>query len=87
VDEYGFERPGLKVNYLCCYFFNFTIFCFILDDFDYKAYEAFASRYLAILTRRAMRWNSILSQQNLPDGGTMKRFVRKGVPAQFRGKV
>jgi hypothetical protein len=34
-----------------------------------------------------MRWNSILSQQSLPDGGTMKRFVRKGVPAQFRGKV
>ena len=58
-----------------------------LDDFDYKAYEAFMSRYMIILTRRSMRWNSILSQQSLPDGGTMKRFVRKGVPVQFRGKV
>ncbi|KZS20994.1 Growth hormone-regulated TBC protein 1-A [Daphnia magna] len=57
------------------------------DDFDYKAYEAFMSRYMAILARRAIRWNLILTQQSLPDGGTMKRFVRKGVPAQYRGKV
>lgn len=45
------------------------------------------SRYMAILARRAIRWNLILTQQSLPDGGTMKRFVRKGVPAQYRGKV
>lgn len=45
------------------------------------------SRYMAILARRAIRWNSVLAQQSLPDGGTMKRFVRKGVPAQYRGKV
>ena len=57
------------------------------EDFDYTAYEQFMSRYMAILTRRSIRWSTIINQKSLTDGGTMKRFVRKGVPAQYRGKV
>ena len=57
------------------------------DDFDYKSYEAFMSHYMTVLTRRAMRWDRILSTNNLRKTGTMKRYIRKGIPAQHRGKV
>lgn len=57
------------------------------DDFDYKAYETFMSRYMVVLTRRSMRWSAILNQKNIAEAGIIKRFVRKGVPGQYRGKV
>ena len=57
------------------------------DDFDYKAYDEFMSKYMEILTRRSIRWSTIINQKSLSDGRTLKRFVRKGVPAQYRGKV
>ena len=57
------------------------------DDFDYKSYEVFMSHYMTVLTRRAMRWDRILTTNNLRKTGTMKRFIRKGIPAQHRGKV
>ncbi|KAM6099619.1 growth hormone-regulated TBC protein 1 isoform 3-T3 [Theristicus caerulescens] len=30
------------------------------DDFDYASYEAFFSRYLVVLTRRAIKWSKLL---------------------------
>ena len=57
------------------------------DDFDYKAYETFMTQYMGVLTRRAMRWNTILDVNNMRDSATVKRFVRKGIPAQHRARV
>ena len=57
------------------------------DDFDYQAYEVFITKYLPILTRRAMRWNGILDQKSLSNAAVVKRYVRKGIPAQHRAKV
>lgn len=57
------------------------------EDFDYKQYETFMSKYMAILTRRAMRWNEILKPSIPRNGAVIKRFVRKGIPGQHRGRV
>lgn len=57
------------------------------DDFDYKSYEIYHTKYLPILTRRAMRWNNILDQKNFSDSTILKRFVRKGIPSEHRPKV
>ncbi|OWK61005.1 Growth hormone-regulated TBC protein 1 [Lonchura striata] len=34
------------------------------EDFDYASYEAFFSRYLVILTRRAIKWSKLLKGNN-----------------------
>lgn len=34
------------------------------EDFDYAAYEEFFSTYLAILTRRAIKWSKLLKGNN-----------------------
>lgn len=34
------------------------------DDFDYASYEAFFSRYLVVLTRRAIKWSKLLKGKN-----------------------
>lgn len=34
------------------------------DDFDYASYEAFFSRYLVVLTRRAIKWSKLLKGNN-----------------------
>ncbi|XP_064359854.1 growth hormone-regulated TBC protein 1 isoform X3 [Dromaius novaehollandiae] len=34
------------------------------EDFDYASYEAFFSRYLAVLTRRAIKWSKLLKGTN-----------------------
>lgn len=57
------------------------------EDFNYKEYETFISGYMMILTRRAMRWNQVLTPGVPRNGSVIKRFVRKGIPAQHRGKV
>lgn len=57
------------------------------EDFDYKEYETFMASYMMILTRRAMRWNEVL-KPSIPFNRTViKRFVRKGIPSQHRGRV
>lgn len=35
------------------------------EDFDYAAYDEFLSAYLAVLTRRALKWSRLLQR----DGG------------------
>ncbi|XP_012996914.1 growth hormone-regulated TBC protein 1 isoform X2 [Cavia porcellus] len=58
------------------------------EDFDYAAYDEFLSAYLAVLTRRALKWSRLLQR----DGGlsrtaTVKRYVRKGIPLEHRAHV
>lgn len=53
-------------------------------DFDYETYDAFMSQYMRVLTKRAQRWNSLYKTLNFRKNNTLKRFVRKGIPAEFR---
>ncbi|KAL1497664.1 hypothetical protein ABEB36_008587 [Hypothenemus hampei] len=56
-------------------------------DFDFKTYDAFMSQYVKVLTRRALRWNNMFGNQrniNFRKNATLKRFVRKGIPTEFR---
>lgn len=58
------------------------------DDFDYKSYEEFISSYLKVLARRAKKWRELLGDnRSVKRNLTMKRYVRKGIPAEYRGKV
>lgn len=44
--------------------------------------------YYAVLTRRALRWEKFLRAHDILDGGgTLKRFIRKGVPSSLRPEV
>ncbi|XP_053764745.1 growth hormone-regulated TBC protein 1 isoform X3 [Panthera pardus] len=58
------------------------------EDFDYAAYEEFFSAYLVILTRRAMKWSKLLKGGGgVQKSGTVKRYIRKGVPLEHRAHV
>ena len=58
------------------------------DDFDYESYEEFMSSYLKVLARRAKKWAELLGDhKSVKRNLTMKRYIRKGIPAEFRGKV
>ncbi|KAM9320779.1 growth hormone-regulated TBC protein 1 [Gastrophryne carolinensis] len=55
------------------------------EEFDYTSYEDFYSRYLSVLTRRAMKWSKLM-QRPAPVEKSMKvkRYVRKGIPNEHR---
>ncbi|XP_030888599.1 growth hormone-regulated TBC protein 1-like isoform X2 [Leptonychotes weddellii] len=58
------------------------------EDFDYAAYEEFFSTYLVILTRRAIKWSKLLKgSSRVQRSGTVKRYIRKGVPLEHRARV
>nr|XP_058897818.1 growth hormone-regulated TBC protein 1 isoform X3 [Kogia breviceps] len=58
------------------------------EDFDYAAYEEFFSAYLAILTRRAIKWSRLLKGGGgIQKSMTLKRYIRKGVPLEHRARV
>ncbi|XP_010618288.1 growth hormone-regulated TBC protein 1 [Fukomys damarensis] len=58
------------------------------EDFDYAAHEEFLSAYLAVLTRRALKWSRLLQgDSGLSRTSTVKRYVRKGVPLEHRARV
>uniref|UniRef100_A0A8C9CXR2 Growth hormone regulated TBC protein 1 n=1 Tax=Phocoena sinus TaxID=42100 RepID=A0A8C9CXR2_PHOSS len=58
------------------------------EDFDYAAYEEFFSTYLAILTRRAIKWSRLLKGgAGVQKSMTLKRYIRKGVPLEHRARV
>nr|CDS31850.1 growth hormone regulated TBC protein 1 A [Hymenolepis microstoma] len=50
-------------------------------------FENFRISYQAILERRYARWQSVIDNGNLSRSYLLKRFCRKGVPAQFRPHV
>ncbi|XP_067151762.1 growth hormone-regulated TBC protein 1 isoform X1 [Apteryx mantelli] len=58
------------------------------DDFDYASYEAFFSRYLVVLTRRAIKWSKLLKGNNgIQKSLKVKRYIRKGIPNEHRALV
>ncbi|XP_059233469.1 growth hormone-regulated TBC protein 1 isoform X2 [Mustela nigripes] len=58
------------------------------EDFDYAAYEEFASAYLVVLTRRAIKWSKLLKGRGrVQRSGTVKRYIRKGIPLEHRARI
>lgn len=57
-------------------------------DFDYETYEDFMSEYLKVLAKMAKRWAKIIGEGKSPQRSiTIKKYVRKGIPAEHRGLV
>lgn len=57
-------------------------------DFNYESYEEFMSQYLKVLARRAQKWSDIVGDgKSLGKSSTVKRYVRKGIPGEHRGRV
>jgi hypothetical protein len=58
------------------------------DDFDYETYEDFMSQYLIVLARRAKKWAELIGEgKSLKRNLTVKKYVRKGIPGEYRGRV
>ncbi|XP_019646559.1 PREDICTED: growth hormone-regulated TBC protein 1-A-like [Branchiostoma belcheri] len=58
------------------------------EDFDYETYEEFMAGYLSVLARRASRWSGLLKgRKAINRSFKVKRFIRKGIPAEHRGTV
>ncbi|EMP31931.1 Growth hormone-regulated TBC protein 1 [Chelonia mydas] len=58
------------------------------EDFDYVSYEEFFSRYLVILTRRAIKWSKLLKGNNgVQKSLKVKRYIRKGIPNEHRALI
>lgn len=58
------------------------------DDFNYEAYEQYMSEYLPVLVRRSRKWARLLvKEDNLKRSPVLKRYMRKGVPAEHRAEV
>lgn len=56
------------------------------ENFDYDMYTAFVSRYMAVLTKRARRWEQLKEKDVYTRNTKIKRFVRKGIPMNLRKK-
>lgn len=58
------------------------------EDFDYESYEELMSEYLAVLTRRSIKWSNLLKGRSKVEKNLkVKRYVRKGVPNEHRGLI
>ncbi|KAH9287423.1 Growth hormone-regulated TBC protein 1 [Echinococcus granulosus] len=57
------------------------------DFVSKEVYEDFQKSYQVVLERRCARWKTVIDQGNLVRDYQLKRFCRKGVPAQFRSHV
>lgn len=57
------------------------------DNFNYEAYDQFMSQYIRILARRSQRWKSLNVNSYERKTTILKRFVRKGVPSEYRKDV
>ncbi|KAJ3655045.1 hypothetical protein Zmor_014189 [Zophobas morio] len=56
------------------------------DNFNYEVYDSFMSKYIRVLTRRSLRWNTI-KEGHYTKNNTLKRFIRKGIPSDRRVAV
>ncbi|XP_013393839.1 growth hormone-regulated TBC protein 1 isoform X1 [Lingula anatina] len=55
------------------------------EDFDFSAYDAYESSYIQVLARRSRKWKSLLGhKEKVKKNRTVKRYVRKGIPKEFR---
>ncbi|XP_060891916.1 growth hormone-regulated TBC protein 1-A [Labrus mixtus] len=58
------------------------------EDFDYESYEELMSEYLAVLTRRSIKWSKLLKGKNkVQKNVKLKRYVRKGIPNEHRALI
>lgn len=58
------------------------------EEFDYDSYEELMSEYLAVLTRRAIKWSKLMkSRGKVQKNVKLKRYVRKGIPNEHRGLI
>lgn len=58
------------------------------EDFDYESYEELMSEYLAVLTRRSIKWSKLLQGHNKVERSLkVKRYVRKGIPNEHRALI
>ncbi|KAH9286408.1 Growth hormone-regulated TBC protein 1 [Echinococcus granulosus] len=57
------------------------------DFVSKEVYEDFRKSYQVVLERRCARWKTVIDQGDLVRDYQLKRFCRKGVPAQFRSHV
>ncbi|KAM8975828.1 growth hormone-regulated TBC protein 1 [Pelodytes ibericus] len=58
------------------------------EEFDYVFYEDFYSRYLSVLTRRAIKWSKLLQRSTTVEKSIkVKRYIRKGIPNEHRCNV
>lgn len=58
------------------------------QNFDYETYEEFMSEYLKVLAKRAKKWAEIIGEgKSLQRSIMIKRYVRKGIPGEYRGQV
>lgn len=55
------------------------------EDFDQRLHDEFISSYLPVLNRRNQRWGTEMQNQTkVKHNRKMKRFCRKGIPAEYR---
>lgn len=47
----------------------------------------FMSRYMRILAKRAQRWRTLKNSSYEKKTSTLKRFIRKGIPSEYRRNV
>ena len=89
-----------SVVQICVYiFFQMQTYGFDTPDFvSPEVYEEFHKSYEVVLQRRCDRWKSVIDQSHLTRGyqrrspsssltPPVKRFCRKGIPAEFRSHV
>ncbi|XP_044140707.1 growth hormone-regulated TBC protein 1 [Bufo gargarizans] len=58
------------------------------DGFDYVSYEDFYSRYMTVLTRRAIKWSKMMQKSTAVEKSIkVKRYIRKGIPNEHRAHV
>ncbi|XP_068121364.1 growth hormone-regulated TBC protein 1 [Hyperolius riggenbachi] len=58
------------------------------EEFDYTSYEDFHSRYLVVLTRRAIKWSKLMQKSTAVEKSLkVKRYIRKGIPNEHRCQV
>ncbi|XP_062522123.1 growth hormone-regulated TBC protein 1-like [Corticium candelabrum] len=59
------------------------------ESFDYTTYNRFIRDYIPVMMRRKRKWEVLLTKsRGVPEAGSkIKRFIRKGVPLEFRAQV
>ncbi|XP_017312813.1 growth hormone-regulated TBC protein 1-A [Ictalurus punctatus] len=58
------------------------------NDFDYESYEELMSEYLAVLTKRSIKWSKLLQgKSRIEKTLKLKRYVRKGIPNEYRALI
>lgn len=58
------------------------------EGFDHEEFDKFMASYLRVLTRRAMKWESMVGKRTkISKSVKVKRYCRKGIPAEHRPMV